>query len=124
MMKNGMITKDVDGYIGRYPEEISWRLARMREIIRSAAPEAQESIAYGMPAYKLYGKPLVYFGGYEGHVGFYATPSGHQAFSEELAHFKQGKGSVQFPHNRPLPEDLIIRMVRFRVAEQSKWKKK
>ena len=95
----------------------------MREIIRSAAPEAQESIAYGMPAYKLYGKPLVYFGGYDGHVGFYATPSGHQAFSEELAHFKQGKGSVQFPHNRPLPEDLIIRMVRFRVAEQSKWKK-
>jgi uncharacterized protein YdhG (YjbR/CyaY superfamily) len=96
----------------------------MREIIRSAAPEAQESIAYGMPAYKLYGKPLVYFGGYDGHVGFYATPSGHQAFSEELAHFKQGKGSVQFPHNRPFPEDLIIRMVRFRVAEQSKWKKK
>lgn len=123
-MKNGMIAKDVDGYIGQYPEEIGWRLARMREIIRSEAPEALESIAYGMPAYKLYGKPLVYFGGYDGHVGFYATPSGHQAFSEELAHFKQGKGSVQFPHNRPLPEDLIIRMVRFRVAEQSKWKRK
>ncbi len=118
-----MIAQSVDDYIGEYPEEIRSRLERMRQIIRREAPEATESIAYGMPAYKLHGKPLVYFGGYAGHVGFYATPTGHQAFAEELAQFKQGKGSVQFPHNCPLPEDLVVRMVRFRVSEQSKGKK-
>lgn len=122
-MKKGMIAKDVNEYIGQYPEEIRSRLERMRQIILSEAPDAIESVAYGMPAYKLYGKPLVYFGGYDGHVGFYATPNGHQAFAQELAQFKQGKGSVQFPHNRPLPEDLVVRMVRFRVSEQTKGKK-
>jgi uncharacterized protein YdhG (YjbR/CyaY superfamily) len=122
-MKKGMIAQSVDDYIGEYPEEIRSRLERMRQIIRREAPEATESIAYGMPAYKLHGKPLVYFGGYAGHVGFYATPTGHQAFAEELAQFKQGKGSVQFPHNCPLPEDLVVRMVRFRVSEESKGKK-
>lgn len=118
-----MIAQSVDDYIGQYPEEIRSRLERMRQIIRCEAPEATESIAYGMPAFKLHGKPLVYFGGYAGHVGFYATPNGHQAFAEALAQFNQGKGSVQFPHNCPLPEDLVASMVRFRVAEQAKWKK-
>ena len=70
-----------------------------------------------MPAYKTFGKPLVYFAGYAKHVGLYATPSGHEAFAKELAHYKQGKGSVQFPHNQPLPEDLIRRIVAFRTKE-------
>ena len=71
-----------------------------------------------MPAYKMKGKPLVYFGGYPKHIGFYATPAGHAAFAAELSTYIQGKGSVQFPHNRELPEDLIIRMVRFRVRQE------
>ena len=123
MLNRGTASKDVAEYIGEFSEEIRCRLEQIREIIRREAPEAVESISYGMPAYKLYGKPLVYFAGYAGHVGFYATPNGHQAFADELSHYKQGKGSVQFPHDRPLPEDLVIRMVRFRVMDQARLKK-
>ncbi len=123
MLNRGTAPKNVAEYIGEFSEEIRCRLERMREIIRQEAPEAAESISYGMPAYKLYGKPLVYIAGYAGHVGFYATPTGHQAFAEELSRYKHGKGSVQFPHDRPLPEDLVIRMVRFRVNDQARLKK-
>jgi len=79
------------------------------------APDAVESISYAMPAYKLNGKPLVYFAGYKNHIGFYATPTGHEAFKEELSKYKQGKGSVQFPVDEPMPLDLIRRIVAFRV---------
>lgn len=71
-------------------------------------------MSYGLPAYKLRGKPLVYFGGYEHHVGFYATPNGHEAFRAEFAKYKQGKGSVQFPNDQPLPIELVKRVVRYR----------
>jgi uncharacterized protein YdhG (YjbR/CyaY superfamily) len=70
-----------------------------------------------MPAYKLNGRPLVYFAGFKRHIGFYATPAGHEEFSKELSQYKQGRGSVQFPSDRPLPLDLIARIVRFRVNE-------
>ena len=70
-----------------------------------------------MPAYKLNKKPLVYFAAFKAHIGFYATPSGHEAFKEELSKYKQGKGSVQFPLDQPIPYDLIVRMVKFRVQE-------
>jgi uncharacterized protein YdhG (YjbR/CyaY superfamily) len=87
----------------------------VRKTIQEAAPAAIESIGYGMPAYKLKGKPLVYFAAYKNHLGFYATPTGHAAFAEELSNYKQGKGSVQFPLDKPLPLDLIARIVRFRI---------
>jgi uncharacterized protein YdhG (YjbR/CyaY superfamily) len=70
-----------------------------------------------MPAYKLHRKVLVYFAGYKKHIGFYATPTGHEAFKAELSGYKQGKGSVQFPHTRPLPIGLVKRIVLFRAGE-------
>lgn len=107
--------KTVDEYIAQFPEATQMLLNKMREIITSAAPDAVESISYAMPAYKLNGKPLVYFAGYKNHIGFYATPTGHEAFKDELSKYKQGKGSVQFPVNEPLPVDLIKRIVIFRA---------
>lgn len=107
----------VDAYIRTFPANAQQALEAIRQIINEAAPEAVESIAYGMPAYKLSGKPLVYFGGYKNHVGLYATPSGHSAFAKELSKYKQGKGSVQFPLDEPMPLDLIARIVQFRVNE-------
>lgn len=89
----------------------------MRKTIKAAAPKAEEAINYGMPGYKYLGKPLVYFGGFENHIGFYATPTGHDAFKKELSVYKQGKGSVQFPLSEKLPLDLIKRIVQFRVKE-------
>lgn len=111
--------ENVDGYITGFPLEIQEKLNQVRKVIRKNAPDAVESIAYGMPAYKLHKKPLVYFAGYANHIGFYATPSGHEAFEVQLSKYKQGKGSVQFPLAQPLPLDLIAEIVRFRVKENS-----
>jgi len=108
---------NVDHYISGFPAEVQAILLHIRVIIKESAPEAAENMAYGMPAYKFNGKPLVYFACFKHHIGFYATPSGHQQFSAELAHFQQGKGSVQFPLDKPVPFDLIKRMVEFRVRE-------
>jgi len=107
----------INEYIAGFPEEIQQILEQVRETIQQAAPEAEESISYGMPAYKLNGKPLVYFAAFKNHIGFYATPTGHEAFAEELSNYKQGKGSVQFPLDKPMPLELITRIVKFRVQE-------
>jgi uncharacterized protein YdhG (YjbR/CyaY superfamily) len=108
---------NVEEYISKFPPEVRIRLEQMRNSIRSSAPGATEEIAYGMPAYKLNGRPLVYFAAFKSHIGFYATPSGHEAFSAELSKYKQGRGSVQFPLNQPLPLDLVRQITEFRVAE-------
>ena len=111
--------EDVNAYILSFPKEIQKHLNQVRKTIKSEAPGAEEGISYGMPAYKLNGKPLVYFAGYKNHIGFYATPQGHEAFEKELSVYKQGKGSVQFPISEPMPLSLISRIVKFRVAENS-----
>jgi uncharacterized protein YdhG (YjbR/CyaY superfamily) len=107
----------IDSYIKSFPENVQIMLKQIRAVIIENAPEATENFAYQMPAYKIYGKPLVYFAGFKNHIGFYATPTGHAEFSKELSKYKQGKGSVQFPLDKPLPLDLIARIVKFRVIE-------
>jgi uncharacterized protein YdhG (YjbR/CyaY superfamily) len=108
--------KDVDGYIAGFPAEVQAVLEKVRETIRAAAPGAEETMAYQMPAFRL-GGPLVYFGGFKEHVGFYPTPSGIEAFQEELAGYKGAKGSVQFPLDKAIPYELIGRITAFRVEE-------
>jgi uncharacterized protein YdhG (YjbR/CyaY superfamily) len=120
-------TKSIDEYISDFPDNIQTLLKEVRSTIKQAAPEAEEAISYGMPGYKTHGKPLVYFAGYKNHIGFYATPTGHSEFAKELSAYKQGKGSVQFPIDQPIPFELICRIVAFRVAEnlgKGKTKKK
>jgi uncharacterized protein YdhG (YjbR/CyaY superfamily) len=112
--------KNVDEYISIFSDDIQELLVQMHSTIKSAAPEAIESISYGMPAFKLNNKPLVYFAAFKNHIGFYATPTGHAEFAKELSKYKQGKGSVQFPINEPLPLDLIHKIVKFRVNENLK----
>ena len=107
----------VNAYISTFPKEVQEILEKIRTTIIKNAPKAIESIAYGMPAYKTNSKPLVYFGGFKNHIGFYATPTGHSAFKTELSKYKQGKGSVQFQINEPIPYDLIAKIVAFRVKE-------
>lgn len=109
--------KSTDEYISSFPAATQILLQEVRETIKNAAPNANESISYGMPAYKLNGKALVYFAGYKNHIGFYATPTGHAEFNAELSKYKQGKGSVQFPINEPMPLDLITKIVKFRISE-------
>ena len=115
--------KTVDEYIIQFPPEVRERLELIRDAVRRIAPEAMEGIAYGMPAYKLNKRPLVYFAAFANHIGFYATPSGHSEFAADLSVYKQGKGSVQFPHTWPLPLELIERIILFRVKENIDRKK-
>jgi uncharacterized protein YdhG (YjbR/CyaY superfamily) len=108
----------IDQYISGFPEEIQEILQRMREAIRQAAPEAEETISYGIPTFKLNGN-LVHFAGYQNHIGFYPGTSGIQAFAKEFKGLKQAKGSVQFPLDKPIPYALIKRVVKFRVKENT-----
>jgi len=109
--------KNVDEYIAGFPGDIQKILTRIRNIILKYAPDAEESISYKMPTYKTFGRTLIYFAGFKQHIGLYATPSGHIEFKNELAKFKHGKGSVQFPLDKPIPYDLIKKIVEFRVEE-------
>lgn len=111
-----MIPK-IKTYIEQFPNEVQDRLIQIHELILNEDERISETFSYKMPAYKLNGKALIYFAGYKNHIGLYATPTGHEAFKTELAHYKQGKGSVQFPLNESLPLDLIKRIVKFRVLE-------
>ena len=106
----------VDAYIGGFSGLVRERLEELRGLIFEEIPSVEETISYKMPAYKYKGKILVYFAGYAKHIGFYATPTGHSEFKDELAVYKQRKGSVQFPLDEPLPESLIRRIVQFRKA--------
>jgi uncharacterized protein YdhG (YjbR/CyaY superfamily) len=116
---------NVAEYIDQFEKDTRERLQEIRTVILETAPDAAESISYGMPAYKINGKPLVYFAGYKSHIGFYATPNGHKAFEKELSSYKQGKGSVQFPLSEALPLKLIREIVLFRLAEnREKYAKK
>lgn len=111
---------EIDTYIIKFPDGVQEILKNIRKLITELAPNAEEHFAYGMPAYTLNKKPLVYFATFKNHIGFYAIPSGHKAFENELSTYKHGKGSVQFPLNQPIPYKLIEKIVKFRVTENYK----
>lgn len=114
--------KTIDDYIKTFPENVQQILESLRQVIREAAPDAEEAISYQIPTFKLNGN-LVHFSGYKKHIGFYPTPSGIEAFKEELSVFEGAKGSVKFPIEKPLPLELIKRIVVFRVKENMAKKK-
>jgi uncharacterized protein YdhG (YjbR/CyaY superfamily) len=112
----------IDEYIGDYPESVQRILEKLRQTIRKAAPEATETIAYGIPTFKFHGN-LVHFGGFKNHIGFFPTPSAIEAFKKELSVYGGGKGTIQFPLEKPIPFDLITKIVKFRVKENLEKKK-
>jgi uncharacterized protein YdhG (YjbR/CyaY superfamily) len=119
-------SKDIDEYISRFPKDVQVKLELIRKTIQKAAPQAGEKIAYQMPTFVLEGN-LVHFAAFSKHIGLYPTPNGISEFKKDLAKYVQGKGSVQFPLDRPVPCDLIRRIVLFRVKEnldKAKRKKK
>jgi len=116
MKKSGSPTSVIDDYISASPEDIRGVLERVRAAIRNAAPDATETIKYGIPTFVL-GENLVHFAAFTKHIGFYPTPSAIVAFRDQLSAYKSAKGSVQFPLDSPLPLELIEEIVRFRVKE-------
>ena len=107
----------IDIYIKQFPTKVQEELHKIRQLIKTNAPYAEEMISYGMPGYKINKKPLVYFAAYKNHIGLYATPSGNEQFKKELSVYKQGKGSVQFPLDKPIPYKLIGRIVKYKMKE-------
>jgi len=128
-MKKAMATsksqfKTMDEYIATFPENVRDVLEKLRRTIMESAPKAEETISYGMPAFKLNGKSLVYFAAWKNHIGFYpAGPSAIKAFKKELSPFRQAKGTIQFPLDKPIPIDLVKKIVKFRVEENESKKK-
>jgi uncharacterized protein YdhG (YjbR/CyaY superfamily) len=110
--------KNFAEYSRGFTKDVQKLLSTMRATIRKAAPDAEETISYGMPAFKQAGI-LVWFGAHSGHIGFYPGASGIATFKKELAAYKFAKGSVQFPFDKPLPLALVTRIVEFRVRERS-----
>ena len=108
--------EDFEQYFAAFPNETQKILQQVRETIQKAAPEATEKISYAMPTFYFHGN-LVHFAAYQNHLGFYALPSGNEAFQAAISKYKSGKGSIQFPINEPMPLELIAQIVQFRVQE-------
>ncbi|RPJ59220.1 MAG: hypothetical protein EHM23_14840 [Acidobacteria bacterium] len=108
--------ENIDEYIAAFPRDVQAILKQLRATIKRVAPEAEEAIKYRMPTFVLNGN-LVHFAAHTNHIGFYPTPSGIEAFQDELSQYKGAKGSVQFPIDRPMPWSLIENIVKFRVEE-------
>jgi uncharacterized protein YdhG (YjbR/CyaY superfamily) len=116
MSKHGTVPRDIDEYIAGYPPGVQEILEEVRATIRSAAPAAEEAISYQIPTFRLKGN-LVHFATFKNHLGFYPAPTGIDEFKDEQSEYEGGKGSVQFPLDKPMPLGLIRRMVEFRVKE-------
>jgi uncharacterized protein YdhG (YjbR/CyaY superfamily) len=108
--------KNIDEYIAGFPAEVQAVLQKVRETIQAAAPGAEETIGYGIPTYKMNGRYVIYFAGYKKHISVYPAPIGVEGF-EDLAAYASGKGTAKFALDRPIPFDLITRMVHFQLKE-------
>jgi uncharacterized protein YdhG (YjbR/CyaY superfamily) len=115
--------KSTDEYIAAFPKSIQVILKELRQAIRDSAPDAEEIISYGIPTFDLNKKHLVHFAAYRNHIGFYPTSSGINAFKKDLSPFKTSKGTVQFPLDKPIPLELIKKIVKYRVKENTRKKK-
>ncbi len=109
----------IDEYIAMFPADIQEKLQEIRRTIKAAAPEATEKISYQMPTFYLNGN-LVHYAAFKNHIGFYPAPSGIEEFKEELAVYQSSKGAVRLPLDKPLPLDLVSRIVKYRVSENLK----
>ncbi|HLX56295.1 MAG TPA: DUF1801 domain-containing protein [Ktedonobacteraceae bacterium] len=110
----------IDEYISTFPDDIQAILVKMRQSIQKAAPEATETMSYGMPTFDLNGKHLVFFAGWKHHISLYPIPAGDEAFQQELAHYKRARGTIQFPLDKPIPYDLVEKIVTFLIMETPK----
>ena len=115
--------RTIDEYIATFPEYIQEILQKIRQAIKESAPQAQEAISYRIPTFKLNGN-LVHFAAFKDHIGFFPTSSGVDAFQKELSGYETSKGTIRFPLDKPIPFDLIRKIVKFRVKENLERKRK
>jgi len=115
-MEHSATPKNIKEYIACYPQPVRERLQEIYDLVKKSAPEAEEKISYGMPAFTLHGM-LLYYAAHTNHIGLYPLTTAVDAFREDLLQYKTAKGSIQFPHNKPLPVKLISQIINFRVTE-------
>lgn len=111
--------KNIDDYIARFPKDTQKFMQKIRATIKKAVPAAEEAISYGIPTFNMNSRYLIYFAGYKNHISIYPAPRENAAFKKELSGYKGGKGTVQFPLDKPIPLELVTRIVKFRVKENS-----
>jgi uncharacterized protein YdhG (YjbR/CyaY superfamily) len=117
VMSSSKKVKTIDEYIEAYPQAAQRILRRLRDTIVEIAPRAVESISYDMPTFKLNGKRLLYFAAWKTHVGLYSIPLGDEEFRKEIAPYQGEKGSLRFPLEKPIPYDLVRKIVKLRIKE-------
>lgn len=110
---------NIDEYIGAFPGATQQVLEQIRSVIRKAAPAAEEKISYAIPAFNLNNQYLIYFAGYKNHVSLYPVPKGDEAFQKEISAYRTGKGTLQFPLNKPLPLKLVTKVVKYSIKENA-----
>ncbi len=111
----GVAPTNIDEYIAGFPDEIQEILQKVRMTIKKAAPKAEETISYKIPTFNLNGRYLIYFAAYKKHISIYPVPTGDETFNEEISAYQKGKGTLQFPLDKPIPYKLITRAVKFRI---------
>lgn len=109
--------RDIDEYIAGFPADMQEKLRKIRMTIKKAAPDAEEAISYKMPTFNLKGNYLIYFAAYKKHIALYPAPVGNEDFKEEISPYESGKGTLQFPLDKPIPLHLIRKIVKYRVEE-------
>ncbi len=115
--------KTIDEYISTFPEDVREKLEKIRETIRNTVPEAEETISYAMPTFNLNGSYLIYFAGWKKHISIYPVPSGDEALRNEISSYLSGKGTAKFPLKKPIPYDLVEKIVEHRLREHQKKEK-
>ena len=108
----------IDEYISTFPEETQAVLEKVRQAIHKAAPEAAETMSYGIPTFNLNGKHVVFFAGWKHHISLYPLPAGDEAFQQQIAQYKRVKSTVQFPLDKPVPYDLVEKIVTLLIMEK------
>lgn len=111
--------QNIDEYITSFPKDVQEILKKIRATIKKAAPDAEEAISYKMPTFNLKGQYLIYFAAYKRHIGLYPVPAGDPEFNKEVSAYQAGKGTLQFPLDKPIPYKLISKIVRVRAKEIS-----
>ncbi len=113
-------SKDVDAYLAKVPKEAREALEKLRKAIRAAVPEATEAISYAIPAFKLHGRPLVWYAAFKNHCSFFPLSSAmREKHGNELERYDTSKGTLRFPANKPLPATLVRKLVKTRLAENA-----
>ena len=117
MKMNPTAPRDIDEYIAGFPKDVQEKLEKIRMTIKKVVPEAEETISYKMPTFNLKGKYLIYFAAHKKHIALYPAPIGIEEFKEEIAPYESGRGTLQFPLDKPIPFSLIRKIVKYRAKE-------